>query len=203
MIHSRTEASTIAGEVRSTEILRPWQEIFSCNNDKLETLQTESTPGHFTVRNWTTATETCCKRFESNQTKLICRPKRRKVFKICHMHSLKPLNFKNSHERGPADPQPHAYLSKYFEPFSRPTRRNLATSWIHPQTNKPLASVNSISKDDFIFEKLAPLAVKWYISIYGMSSVWLTEILETFPQAFWFEKSRIKENGGKRHTRYN
>ena len=34
-------------------------------------------------------------------------------------------------------------------------------------------------------------------AIYGMSSVWLTEILETFPQAFWFEKSRIKENGGK------
>ena len=30
-----------------------------------------------------------------------------------------------------------------------------------------------------------------------MSLVWLTEILETFPQAFWFEKSRIKENGGK------
>ena len=33
-------------------------------------------------------------------------------------------------------------------------------------------------------------------AIYGMSSVWLTEILETFPQAFWFEKSQIKENGG-------
>ena len=30
-----------------------------------------------------------------------------------------------------------------------------------------------------------------------MSSVWLTEILETFPQAFWSEKSRIIENGGK------
>ena len=30
-----------------------------------------------------------------------------------------------------------------------------------------------------------------------MPSVWLTEILETFPHAFWFEKSRIKEIGGK------
>ena len=31
---------------------------------------------------------------------------------------------------------------------------------------------------------------------YAMSSVWLTEILETFPRAFWFEKSRMKEIGG-------
>ena len=51
MIHSYTEATTMADKVRSTEILGPWQEIFSCNNNKLEILQTESTPGHFTVRN--------------------------------------------------------------------------------------------------------------------------------------------------------
>ena len=34
---------------------------------------------------WTTGTETYKKRFESNQTKLICRPRRRKVFKINHI----------------------------------------------------------------------------------------------------------------------
>ena len=51
MVPSRTEATTIADEVRSTEILLPWKEIFSGYNNKLEILQTESTPGHFTVRN--------------------------------------------------------------------------------------------------------------------------------------------------------
>ena len=28
------------------------------------------------------------------------------------------------------------------------------------------------------------------------NDVWLTGIVETFPQVFWFRKSRIKENGG-------
>ena len=27
--------------------------------------------------------------------------------------------------------------------------------------------------------------------------IWLMEILETFPWVFWFQKLRIKENGGK------
>ena len=46
-----TEATTISDEVRSTEILQPWQEIFSCNNNKLEILQAERTSKHFTDRN--------------------------------------------------------------------------------------------------------------------------------------------------------
>ena len=33
-------------------------------------------------------------------------------------------------------------------------------------------------------------------AIFGMPSIWLMEKLETFPQAFSFEKSRIKEIGG-------
>ena len=33
--------------------------------------------------------------------------------------------------------------------------------------------------------------------------VWLTEILETFPRVFSFEKSRIKENGGKIRLKRN
>ena len=51
MLHSYAEATTISDEVRSTEILRPWQEIFACNSNKLEILQAERTPEHFTDRN--------------------------------------------------------------------------------------------------------------------------------------------------------
>ena len=50
MLQSYAEATTIPDEVRSTEILRPWQEIF-CSNNKLEMLQAERTPEHFTDRN--------------------------------------------------------------------------------------------------------------------------------------------------------
>ena len=71
------------------------------------------------------------------------------------------------------------------------------------RTNKWTTRQRKFKKynDFYTFEKLAPyfwisLAVKWNISIYGMSSVWLTEILEMFPQAFWIEKSRIKEISG-------
>ena len=60
------------------------------------------------------------------------------------------------------------------------------------------------SKNDFTFKKFTELSLFW-ISLamkhlhinYGISLVWLMEILETFPQAFWFEKSQIKEIGGK------
>ena len=50
-LHSYAEATTISDEVRSTEIVQPWQEIFSCSNNKLEILQAERTPEHFTDRN--------------------------------------------------------------------------------------------------------------------------------------------------------